>query len=295
MSAATEIRGIKARDVATSARRLGSTGRSAGRTVLDEVRLRRAFAHIESYCFFIGYRRSGSTLLGAMLNAHPEMVISNELDALYLFKLELSRTTIFSQIMKQEQRFAKRGYKWTGYDYTVPGQYQGRFERLRVIGDKKAGLSTRRLETKPELLDMVRRKSGVPIRVVHVVRNPFDNIATMARRQNQKLVEVDDLGPQIEGYGTIGTAADDIRARLNPDELIDIRYESFLHSPGPTLVELCKFLGVDASPDYVEACASVAGSASRARDRVQWSDAERHAVEELIAARPILAGYDFEH
>ena len=174
-----------------------------------------------------------------MLNTYPEMVISNELDALYLFKLELSRTTIFSQIMKQEQRFAKRGYQWTGYDYTVPGQYQGRFERLPVIGDKKAGLSTRRLETKPELLDMVRCKSGVPIRVVHVVRNPFDNIATMARRQNQKLVEVDDLGPQIEGYGTIGTANDDIRARLNPDELIDIRYESFLHSPGPTLVELC--------------------------------------------------------
>jgi hypothetical protein len=117
----------------------------------------------------------------------------------------------------------------------------------------------------------------------------------MARRQNQKLVEVDDLGPQTEGYRRLGTAVDDIRARLSPDELLHIRYESFLHSPGPSLVELCNLLGVDAPPDFVEACASLAGSASRARDRVQWSDAERHAVEELIAARPVLAGYDFEH
>ena len=108
-----------------------------------------------------------------------------------------------------------RGYQWTGYDYSVPGQYQGRFERIRVIGDKKAGRSTCRLASRPRLLDDVRRDAVVPIRVVHILRNPFDNIATMVRRQNQKFDGTDDLHSAIEGYRQFTRAVDDVRARLD--------------------------------------------------------------------------------
>jgi hypothetical protein len=291
MSMPVVIGRTRAKGLAASAARLSS----AGRSTLDYVRVRKTFAHLNSYCVFIGSSRSGSTLLGATLNAHPEIVISNELDALYLFKLGIPRDVIFSQILKQEQRFARRGYRWTGYDYTVPGQYQGRFERLRAIGDKKAGRSTRRLANKPRLLDVVRRNAGVPIRVVHIVRNPFDNIATMSRRQTQKFGGANDLHSAIEGYRQLSAAVDQIRTRLRPDELLDVRYESFVDSPGPHLIQLCEFLGVDAPPDYVEACTRIARSASHTRDRVSWSAAERQDVEALIEAHPVLAGYDLDH
>ncbi len=146
MSTQAVIGHAKAKGLAASAAKL----RSAGRSTLDHVRVHKTFAQVSSYCIFIGGARSGSTLVGATLNAHPEIVISNELDALYLFKLGLPRNIIFSQILKNEQRFAMRGYQWTGFDYSVPGQHQGTFERLRVIGDKKAGRSTRRLASKTE-------------------------------------------------------------------------------------------------------------------------------------------------
>jgi hypothetical protein len=294
MSTPVVIGRAKVKVLAASAAKLGATGRSAGRSTLNSVRVHKTFAHLNSYCVFIGSSRSGSTLLGALLNAHPEIVISNELDALYLFRLGLPRDVIFLQILKNERRFAARDYTWTGYDYAVPGQYQGTFTRLRVIGDKKAGQSTRRLANKPRLLGVLRRDAGVPIRVVHIVRNPFDNIASRGRRQKQDLVGVTDLGPAIEGYRTLTAAVEDIRARLQPDELIDVRYESFVDSPGPQLVELCRFLGVEAPPEYVDACTSLVRSASRTRDHVPWSAADRQQVEELIDAHPVLAGYEFD-
>jgi hypothetical protein len=295
MSTPVVIGRAKVKDLAASAAKLSAAGRSAGRSTLNSVRVSKTFAHVNSYCVFIGSSRSGSTLIGALLNAHPEIVISNELDALYLFKLGLPRDIIFSQILKSERRFAARNYSWTGYDYAVPGQYQGRFTRLSVIGDKKAAQSTRRLANKPRLLGVLRRDAGVPIRVVHIVRNPFDTIASRGRRQKQDLVGVTDLGPAIEGYRTLITAIDNIRSRLQPDELIDVRYENFVDSPGRYLVELCTFLGVDAPPDYVDACGSLVRRASRTRDQVPWSAGNHREVEALIESHPVLAGYDFDH
>ena len=229
-----------------------------------------------------------------MLNAHPEIVISNELDALYLFSLAVPRNIIFSQILKQEQQFGDGGYQWTGYDYAVPDQYQGKFERLRVIGDKKAGQSTRRLANNLGLLDDVRHSVRIPIRVIHIVRNPFDNITTMYRRQPHRFDGAGGLRGTIDFYRQLTKTIDDIRARLQPDEFFDVRYESFVESPGPHLVQLCTFLGVDAPPDYIEACAKIVRSASQTRDQVTWSAEERHEVEALIEAHPHLGGYDYD-
>ena len=37
-------------------------------------RYRDALADLETYCLFIGYQRSGSSLIGSLLDAHPEVV-----------------------------------------------------------------------------------------------------------------------------------------------------------------------------------------------------------------------------
>jgi len=262
---------------------------SAVREVPEQLRLRRTVAHVERFCFFIGYARSGSTLVGSLLNAHPEIVIAHELDALGQIERGLDRTTLFSMLLGQERRFGEMGRQWTDYDYTVPGQSQGTFERLRVIGDKRAGKSTHRLAANPGLLEQVRRVVGVPVRVVHVVRNPFDNVATMARRGQG------DLAPAIENYRLLSAKVDEIRARLAPDELFDVRYEALADQPEKLLVELCEFLEVPAPDGYAEGCASVVKrSASHSRDQLSWSAAERREIERLIEERPVLAGYSFE-
>ena len=262
---------------------------SAGRTAIGALRRRRSLKDLERFCFFLGYARSGTTLLGALLNAHPEIVIANELDVLEYIEQGKSRHQLFSLLMDRDRYFASIDYQWTGYDYKVPGQFQGRFTRLRVIGDKRAGRSTHRLGEHPELLEALRRTVGVPIRVIHVVRNPYDNIATMAWR-GQRL-----LAPAVARYQGLSTTVDDVRSRLGSGELLDIRYESFTEDPEHHLRDLCRFLGVTPSPDYLRACAAlVKPTHSRSRDRLPWSADERREVEALIQRRPVLAGYSFD-
>ena len=48
------------------------------------VRRSKDFERVESFCLFVGHRRTGHTLVRALLDAHPAMVISHELNALDL-------------------------------------------------------------------------------------------------------------------------------------------------------------------------------------------------------------------
>ena len=255
------------------ARQVGSTGRAA----IGALRLRRSVADLERFCLFLGYARSGTTLVGATLNAHPEIVIANELDVLQYVELGTPRNEIFSLLLQRDRYFAEIGHQWTGYDYKVPGQFQGTFTRLRVIGDKRAGRSTHRLGERPELLDTLRSTVGVPVQVVHVVRNPFDTITTMAWHGKRT------LGPAIAKYQRMSATVDEVRSRLRPEELLDIRYESFAEHPEQQLRDLCTFLGVAPTAAYLRDCASLVDSSpSRSRDRLPWSVDERRQVEALI-------------
>ena len=55
----------------------------------------------------------------------------------------------------------------------------------QVIGDKKAAQASRiLLETEGmESLKKLEKKLGVQLKFIHVIRNPFDNIATMTLRR----------------------------------------------------------------------------------------------------------------
>ena len=96
------------------------------------------------------------------------------------------------------------------------------------MGDKHAGRAIRRLHADPDLLDRVRALVGVPIRVLHLVRNPFDNIVSIAR--NRELP----LSSAIDIYRRLGNAVDQVRNRLDPDEFVEIRYERMIDDPHGT-------------------------------------------------------------
>lgn len=53
----------------------------------------------------------------------------------------------------------------------------------QVIGDKKGGRTTRLLASNNNLLGNMSKTVNLPIKIIHVVRNPFDNIATMVLRK----------------------------------------------------------------------------------------------------------------
>ncbi len=149
------------------------------------------------FSFFIGYARSGHTLVATMLNAHPEVVIAHELDAVRFVRHRFSRRQLYSLLLRRDQQFGSIGRTWSGYQYEIPDQFQGRFERLRVIGDKRARSSVLQIAQRSEADGPAQRRVKVPIRVFHVTRNPFDNIATEARRHKMSLAEATQWYEQI--------------------------------------------------------------------------------------------------
>ncbi len=244
---------------------------------------------VERFCFFIGYARSGHSIIGSLLNAHREIVISHELDVVRFLEKGFSRRQLYALILHRDEVFGAMNRTWTGYDYNVPDQYQGTFERLRVMGDKRGRTTALELAGRPELLARLRRTVGVPIRAVHITRNPFDNIATEAIRRNFP------LSVATRWFDKSCRAVAAVRPMLTPGELLDMAHERFTADPKSSLSELCTFLGVEARPAFLEDCASIVWrSTKRRRDAVDWSKDEREAVESLIARYDFFDGYTFD-
>ena len=65
------------------------------------------------------------------------------------------------------------------------------FFLFQVIGDKKGGKTTKFLSKKQwgELTEEVLDEINLPLRLIHMVRNPFDNIATMTFRSLEILTD----------------------------------------------------------------------------------------------------------
>jgi hypothetical protein len=244
-------------------------------------------AEVERYCMFVGYPRSGHTIVASMLAAHPDAAIAIELDALRFVAAGFSREQIFHLLLERSLRQSRQtSYE---YDYTVPGQWQGRVRRLRVIGDKEAGMSNLRLRWEPDLLDRVRAIVCVPLRVIHVVRHPLDNIATMLTRG-----DADHLEQAIGTYFRFAANARGVMGRLGPGEGLEIHQEDLIASPGQMLARLCAFLEIDAEASYVEACSSIVMEKLRlTRASIDWPSSLVDRVASMARDIEFLARYDY--
>jgi hypothetical protein len=249
-----------------------------------------AFADLERFCLFVGYPRSGHSLVGSLLDAHPELIVAHELHVLRYLRYGFSREQIFALLLERSREQAQAGRAATGYSYVVPNQWQGRFRRLRVIGDKRGGTSIRKLTSRPHLLPRLRERIGLPLRFVHVVRNPFDNVATIWRRGRSR-----DLGASIDHYVHMVAGVERLRAQLDPAEVLDVRHEDLLDDPSRELRRLCAFLGVEPPADWLRDCAGVVWkSPKRTRDEIEWPAPLRERVAKEAERVPFLAGYSFE-
>jgi hypothetical protein len=97
-----------------------------------------SFRQIESFCLFVGYPRSGHSLVGALLDAHPDAVLAHELIAHQHVLNGCSRDALYGRILARSFWFHWRGHRGV-YSYRVPAGWQGRWRQLRLIGDKRGG------------------------------------------------------------------------------------------------------------------------------------------------------------
>jgi len=248
------------------------------------------FRDIRTYCMFVGYPRTGHSLIGSLLDAHPNIVIAHELDALRLVNHGFSRRQVFNLVLENSRNMAVSGRSHSGYSYEVPNQWQGRFEQLQVLGDKKGATSAMRFYREPRLLAAVRTKIGGELKFVHVIRNPYDVLATMARRSPHKT-----LATHIDVFFRLCSSIESLKTRVEPNEIFDVRLESFIDDPQPQLKQLCSFLGVRAAAGYLNDCASIVfKSPKKSRFDIQWDRESVVKVRERMAAFSFLSGYSYD-
>ncbi len=244
----------------------------------------RALSDVEAFCLFVGFARSGHSLVGQMLDAHPDAVVAQELDALAY--LRHPRHVLYGLLIHRARRFASSGATWTGYTYAIPGQWQGRFRAIKVIGDKKGGKTTVRLADDPDLLAQLRARVGVPVKIVLVTRDPFDNIATLARKNGG------DFDQALRHYEVRCEVIERLQAEAGKD-LLHLRHEDLVADPQQELSRLCDLFDLEPYPDYLEACASIVLDSPRRTSRgVEWPPDVREAVGDLVTRFSFLHGYE---
>lgn len=253
-------------------------------------RHRRALADVECYCMFVGYPSNGHSLVGALLNAHPQVVLAHELDVLRYVARGFSREQIFGLLLERDRAFVASGTRWTGYNYEVPGHWQGRFERLRVIGDKKGGIPSLRIRARPAVLAQLARTVGVRMAFVQVVRNPFDNIATMQLRDPHPA----GLDYKIDRYFEFCEGVTRALEFAGAERSLTLRHEDLIADPGVSITALCRLVGVEPHEEYLAACRSVVFRSPKcARFEVEWHPHQIERVMRHGEAFPFLAGYAY--
>jgi hypothetical protein len=265
-----------------------------GRSLVEAARYRSRLDEVEQFCFFIGYPRSGHSLMGSLIDAHPEVVIAHELDAFRYFAHGFGRSQVYGLLLRSEKKFSEQGRRTKrSFNYAVAGAHQGRFNRLRVIGDKRGTATAIRLAGDRSVLERVRQVVGVPIRVIQHSRNPFDTIATAARASVSGQ-EPPKVSPAIRWYEQWSDNLALVRPQLGPGELFDSRHERLVADPRQMLAEICLFLGVEPEPTFLEQCAATVWPSPRlSRQSVSWTDEQIERVDRLIAGHDWLAGYRF--
>ena len=261
---------------------------------------KRKYAGIKSFILFVGYPRSGHSLIAAFLDAHPEIVISMEWGVLSHLRMGYGRNQIYYSIERHERLFTRKlNNIWTGYSYKVQGMWQGQYMTIRVIGDKLAGQTSIILRTDPVLLERLQLAMGCPVKIIHVVRNPYDTITTMAKRSFEKSglkgeLNKNFLASFIDKYFDRATVVQELKDAGKFD-ILDLHHEDMIKDSGSVLTRLLNFLQVKIPDNYITRCSeSIYKEPHKSRLEFDWPDDLRIKVRENLEKYSFMEHYRFE-
>ena len=273
---------------------------------------------VESFVLFLGYPRSGHSIVGTLMDSHPNMIIANEFPFMASLLSPPSRNSItkhglFNALYlnsRTDMVYGKRGVyglERKGYLLNINGSFQGQFDKLKVIGNKKGGQITydfyfHSSET-TAAFKWLQKEIGIPIHVLHVVRNPYDMIATQAlynagkeghkykASESNKLNDTSLVKSATEQFTLRANAVVSMTRILHLNVLL-VRHEDLVNEPQRTMLKICNFLHVNCTDDYLRLCKEkVDPNMSRSRNLITWTDHLRDRVDSLIEQFDFFNGY----
>lgn len=135
----------------------------------------------KSFCLVIGNSRSGSTILGSIVDAHPNAVVANETMASQAFWRGMSKGDILREIIENSSANYRSGRKSEDYQYQIGASPESK-SSVCVYGDKIWNPATLLLHGDYHLISNLENQLSARVVMIASIRNPFDTIATMHRR-----------------------------------------------------------------------------------------------------------------
>lgn len=259
---------------------------------------KKRFDKIEKILIFIGHTRSGHTIVGSLLDAHPNITVATEAHLLDIIKhRHLTRWGLYY--------FLYTWSKWVsillsnrsaGYSYSVENGFQGKSKGLKVIGDNKGRGSLLRIGENPKILDRLKEISGNDLKIIFSVRNPFDILTTQYIKSGGdiKNLDYDRLVKKIDRYFHQTSAIRDL-IRSSKYSVKLFYHESLIERPRMIITELLEYLSVPISDKYLASSSSIIfKNPKKTRNDINWPIDLKKRVESYCQETCFLKCYSFE-
>ena len=281
-----------------------------------------AMKTVKRFVLFVGIGRSGSSILGSLMDAHPHVVISNEYYILnrFLFKKNDIFNALYARTIRSLTKLCNNS---KGYTLEVDGLWQADYsDYIEVFGDKSASHVSRfYLQNKQRFIenyDILRRILDMPILVIHPLRNPFDIITTLAitkftayrdigeleKRSFESKAVIKELKLQnltvfqniaIANVFSVFDAAQELTENVfGKENVLEVHNCDLVSYPKRTLSRIFDFLEVDTTEHYLDVCAEkVFKSVSRSRNVIKWTPEQIEMVERRMKKYKFLQRYSY--
>jgi len=147
---------------------------------------------------------------------------------------------------------------------------------------------------------------GIPIQVLHVVRNPYDMIATVVLYNASDKHEVKVEASQEHKFNSsvllrnavanVFAKADGVVKMINSCHLniLEIHIEDLIEDPKKVIQRICYFLELECSKEYLQKCHDKTfKTLSRSRDFVMWTPGLLARVQREKEKYPFFERYSF--
>lgn len=254
---------------------------------------RRRWRRAHAVCLFLSPPRSGHSLLGALLDAHPDAAIGHELDALLFLRWGWRLVEVLPLLERSAQWAATQEMLPGGYGYRLAGQ--GQVRQPLVVGDKHGEATLVELARRPWLWQRLELTSPAPLHWLRAVRHPLDNIAKIAQKIDSIAAGVLPPGgtdlQRAEAY--FFQLADWMDQGGGPQSrLLDVRHEDLLAEPERELGRLAGFLGLELDPAWLARCQAILRPAPHlSRREVCWEAGQQERILQRCGEYGFLSSY----
>lgn len=234
------------------------------------------------FLLFIGYPKSGNTLVANILNSNPNVICSSQLNIFADDNIDFNLIKSYNNSTWKNITQIKHVTK----------------QEIKVIGDETGHKTVELLKSNPQKLGIVKSKINVPIKWIHMVRNPFDNLSTWAKfnyenklKNGQESYKTYELDNVINKYIDLNNTISKIKLSEN---VLTIRHEYVITRMHNTLEEMCNFLEISFDPDWRDNVRNAVWKKPIiTRREMPWNQKQKGIVHDLIAKYDWLSGYDY--